>query len=649
MPHPQLSPQYHTNTQPVSRCWLLALIILAAGCLPTVPGAARAATTTLQVTVDATDLPRKLLHTSITTAAPAINALGKSAFIYPKWIPGIHGPKGPVHNIGGLHFYDASGNVLSWERDYKEVYRFNLDKRPSGNVTVKADYICSQPSTNSRGVDSYGYENLGIINWNTVLFYPEGHAARDIDVDLTLILPEGWKHGSALRVLDTEDNRVTFKRTDLETVMDSPLLCGENFRSVELVKTDLATYFIHLVADDPGDLPDDDSAYIPLRQMAREAEKLFGGVHFDQYHLLLGLTDKVHTLGLEHRESSLNTISADGLRDTDWKGERIQYLLAHEFAHAWCGKYRRPEGMNTDEYLTPKNNNMLWVYEGLTQYLGNVLAVRCGFATTEEFTETVAGYIGGAIYQKGRQWRSVHDTEHSSSLLRGGSSNWPYLRRSQDYYREGAMLFMEFDARIRNLTEGEKSLDDFCATFFTQGDPANHAVPFTREEVVRTLSAQAKFNWDSVIQLRMYETQERFDPELAVQCGYRLEYSDKPSERTKRSERRWGNGSFYESLGFSCSSKGKVGTLIPDSPGDKAGINKGTEIIAVEGKKFSIKRLKDAVRNTVMTGKVNLLISDGDQFKDLSIDYDGGLRYYTLTRIDGSPDRIAEIAAPRAK
>jgi len=411
--------------------FLTLVAVVAVLALPA--GESLAATTTMQVTVDATDLPRTLLHTTIATQAPPANSAGKSAFMFPKWIPGIHGPKGPIQNIGGLHFYNAAGDALTWERDFREMYRFNLDKRPSGQVTVKADYICGQPSTNSRGVDSYGYDNLGIINWNTVLFYPEGFAARDITVELTLILPDGWSHGSALRVNNTSGNTVTFKPASLETIMDSPLLCGENFRTVELVTTDLAKYFVHIMADDAGDLPKDDSAYIPLRKLAREAEKLFGGVHFEEYHLLLGLTDKVHTLGLEHRESSLNTLSADALRDNDWKGERIQYLLSHEFVHAWCGKFRRPEGMYTDTFHADKNNNMLWVYEGLTQYLGNVLATRCGYATTEEFIDRTAGSISSSIHQKGREWRSVHATEHSSSMLRGGSKSWPNLRRSQDY------------------------------------------------------------------------------------------------------------------------------------------------------------------------------------------------------------------------
>ncbi|MBN4076374.1 hypothetical protein JYT16_01515 [Gemmatimonas aurantiaca] len=600
------------------------------------------ATTTIQITVDARDLPRQLIHSTIATvAAPA--------YIFPKWIPGIHGPKGPVQNLGGLYFYDSKNKAIAWERDFSEVYRFILQESVNGRISIKSDYICSQPSTNSRGVDSYGFENLGIINWNTVLLYPEGFAVQDIAVDLTLILPPNWNHGSALRVESTRGDTVTFKRTNLETLIDSPLLCGENFRTVKLVTTDLASYFVHLVADDQGDLPKDDSAFIPLRRMVTEAEKIFGGVHFEEYHLLLGLTDKVGTLGLEHRESSLNTLSSDALRDNDWVGERIQYLLTHEFAHAWCGKYRRPEGMHTEDYLTDKNNNMLWVYEGLTQYLGNVLSVRCGYATTEEFVETIASYIGGAIHQKGRQWRSVHDTEHSSSLLRGGSRNWPLLRRSQDYYREGAMLFMEFDARIRTMTEGEKSLDDFCATFFIKGDAANHAVPFSRSEVVRTLNEQVAFNWDSLIQLRIYDTQERFDPELALQCGYRLEYRDTQSERAKRRQKRSGGVSLYESLGFSCSKRGIVGTIVPESPAAKAGINKGTEIIGIAGKKFSVKRLKDAVRNTVMTGSVNLLVADGDTFKDITIEYDGGLRFYTLTRIDSATDWIAEIAASRAE
>ena len=599
-----------------------------------------ASAATMKITVDARDLPRKLLHSTTT-----FDQLGTdNALLFPKWVPGTHGPRGPIQNITGLRMSDARGKTVTWERDWADVYRFFVHDK--GPITVELDYICSQPSTNSRGIDSYGESNIGIINWNTVLLYPEGTPVADIDVDLTLILPDGWRFGSALRTRDIDDNTVYFKTVSLEELIDRPLICGEHFRSMELAATDHATYYLHMVSDDPGDLPRHDSIVTPLADMVREAEALFGGTHFSEYHFLLTLSDNAPRLGLEHRNSSLNGVSAKELRDADWEDKRLPYLLPHEFAHAWCGKYRRPKGMNTPDYMRTKDTELLWVYEGMTQYLGYLLKIRSGLQETEDFVDDVAGILGGLINQKGRQWRPLRDTEVSAYTLRGGSKHWGFLRRSQDYYREGAMLWLEIDARIRNDSDGKKSIEDFCHDFFTRGDGKSHAVSFDLKEIVETLSRHSHFNWDSLINERVYQPQEKFDTEVARQCGYRLEYTTETPERVKRWQKRFKGAYFLESLGMSANAKGKIGSIIPDSPADQAGLYDGVEIVGVEGKKYKPKRLEDAIRNSVMTGKVTLLTLNGDKYEDVIIDYNDGLRYYTLTRDSSRSDRLSEIMKP---
>lgn len=610
----------------------------------------QAQTYTMDIVVDASDLPRKLLHSQTTLQTFD----SQTALLYPKWIPGIHGPMGPVQNIAGLTMLNSAGDTLSWERDWAEVYRFNV-KEPilRGKITILLDYICSQPSVNSRGVDSYGEENIGIINWNTLLLYPEGVDVAKIKVKLRLVLPSGWKYGSAMPTVSTAGDTIVFAPTDLQTLIDCPLICGSNFRTIELATTEKASYYLHLAADDAGDLPRQDSVLIPLRNLVREAEAMFGGTHFQEYHFLLTLSDRFPRLGLEHLNSSLNGVSTGELRDSKWTGRRISYLLSHEFVHAWCGKFRRPAGMNTTDYQQTKNTDLLWVYEGLTQYLGNVLATRCGFKTTEEYVEDLASEFGTLIQQKGRRWRPLRDTEVSAYVLRGGSHAWGDLRRSQDYYREGGMLWLEFDGRIRNLTDGERSLDDFCADFFSpyaethSNGSKQRFKPFVNSDLVEFLRRQADFNWDSLITLRIDQTQESFDTEAARQCGYRLEYTDEVPKRIKRYQDKRGSGLFTLSLGVSVSKSGKIIRVVPESAADLAELSPGDEIIGVSGKKFSVKRLEDAIRSSATTNSIEVLLLKGDTFREVKISYDDGLRYLVLREDDSRRNWLLEIIKAR--
>ena len=385
---------------------------------------------------------------------------------------------------------NSFGAEIIWKRDWNDVYRifsFPFEKETQCNIALT--YICNQPSTNSIGVDSYGYHNFGVINWNTILLYPEGIPINKIKIQLTLTLPIGWSFGSALQVASSVGNKIVFEEITLEQLIDMPLICGENFETFEIAETKMAKYYLHLVAEDERDLIVDDSIMNFYHRLVLEAEELFGRTHFDEYHLLLVLSDNMPGTGLEHRNSSLNGVKAHDMRLSKFAKSRVRYLIAHEFAHAWCGKYRRPAGMYTDDFQKNKDTDFLWVYEGLDQYLGNVLAVRSGFLDPDRYKEGMARRAGSMTAQTGRQWRPLRDTEVSSHILRGGSKSWKFLRRNQEYYNEGAMIWLEIDARIRQATKGKKSLDDFCAKFFSAGETDAEAVPFDLNEIVETLNS----------------------------------------------------------------------------------------------------------------------------------------------------------------
>ncbi len=599
--------------------------------------------TEISVLLDATDISRKIVHSRLIINSDSFT----KSLLYPKWVPGIHAPRGPIQNIAGLTIADSEGNRLKWKRDPHEVYRLYIESETANlPISVNLSYICNQPSTNSRGVDNFGTPELGVINWNTVVVYPEGLPVREITVNAGIILPEGWGFGTALPFDKRKGDTVLFKPVTLEEFLDMPLICGSNFQTIELLETDLATYFLHLAADDPADLPQNDSIFIPFRNMILEAEALFGRTHFDEYHLLLTLSKVVPRLGLEHRNSSLNAVKANELREAKWKDKRTPYLIPHEFAHAWCGKYRRPEGMLTADFMEDKNTNLLWVYEGLDQYLGHVLAVRSGFVPLDDFKGGMASTLGGFINKKGRRWRTLQDTEVAGYTLRGGSSSWSYLRRGQDYYAEGAMIWMEFDSRIRNATNNEKSLDDFCRDFFSAGDPLEHAVPFSLSEIVTRLNNLVELPWDSLIDAKVYQVQQEYEPEAARYAGYRLEYTDEKPDYIKQREKRYKTTSLYESLGFAINDSKKISDIIPESLADSAGMYPGMEIVGVNGKKYTKERLTDALKQTKETGSIMFLTLAGDEFREIEILYDKGLQYYILTPLEGFPDRISDIMKP---
>jgi predicted metalloprotease with PDZ domain len=601
----------------------------------------------IRVHVDATELPRKLLRSTI-----EFDASGDTlALLYPEWIPGIHAPRGPLQNLAGFVPRDADGTVLRWERDWSDMYRLLVlrDEGQRSKVTVDLTYITNQPSTNSTGIDAFGTRTLGIINWNTVLVAPEDIPPARLQVELELTLPQGWQAGSALAVASREGDRIRFEPVTYEQLIDRPLICGLHYREVELARTDGATYFLDIVADEARDLPQHDSVFTPLGALVLESEALFGPApHFGSYRFLLVVSDQAPRLGLEHRESSLNSAKADAFRDLDWVDNGLGYLLPHEFVHAWVGKYRRPAGMVTGDFHTTKNTEGLWVYEGLTQYLGNVLAARSGLVTADEFRERMAMYTAVRLREQGRQWRPLRDTAVSSYILRGGSDSWGLMRRGQAYYAEGGLTWLDFDARLREASAGQRSLDDFCLAFFGGGDRQRTTVPFTTQDILEGLSAlDGDTPWGDLVEARIERTQEVFTAHWVSSTGYRLEYVDEIPASLKKREAKGEYVYLGESLGLTVKNAGQVSSVTPGGVADATGIHPGIEIVGVNGFKFSPERLRTAVEDSPETGHIELLTLDGDVYTTFDLQYDAGPRYWEAVLQEGRVDRLAEISTAR--
>ena len=601
---------------------------------------------TMRVTLDARDLPRKLLHSTIEIP---VNP-GPFTFWYPEWIPGIHAPDGPVQNMAGLVLKTVEGTIIPWTRDPISRYRFSCIV-PDGVKTLRIslDYITNQPSTNSQGVDSYGNSLLGVINWNTVLVYPDGVASSDLIVEASIRPPESWRAVCSVPMETAEFGVYTYTAVSLTRLMDSPVLLGEHLRSIKLDAGDGPPVTLHLGSEAEQALQIGEDLIENYGKMVQEAYLLFGGAHYDEYHFLVACSDNLPYTGLEHLRSSFNGVGERDLLKEDKIQGWIGYLLAHEYVHSWCGKYRRPAGMVRDDFHTAKDTRLLWVYEGLTQYLGHVLTVRSGIWDLEHYREVLAGNLGSCMLQEGRHWRSLEDTASDSFQLRGGSKSWSKLRRGQDYYNEGLLFWLEVDALLRENSDDKKSLDDFAIAFLGKNGENADVLGYEEGEVLATLNKLVVYDWSALVTRWIKDRQTSLPLDVVGHLGYRLEYANEPSDYLADAEKEGKYATAYHSLGMSVNSAGVVhGSVVPGMPADDAGIAPGMKIIGVNGKKFSLDRFRDGVKDSVTRRNVELLLLDGELFKTLSIPYADGARYLRLVRDESKPDRLADILESRA-
>lgn len=608
------------------------------------PFTAFAAAPQLTIDVDARELSRSLLHSRVELPATP----GEMVVWYPKWVPGVHAPGGPGQNIAGLRFLTAKGDPIPWRRDDEELLRFHVTV-PAGadRVVAELDYICNQPSVNSSGVDSFGNSLLGVINWNTVLLYPETASIDVVTAAVRLRLPEGWRFGTSLKVAKQTREIVEFHPETLRQVVDSPLVAGEFFHDYDLTGKDGRPAFIHAVSEAAAAIQFDEKLVAQYKTLVAEALALFGGAPFDSYHFLLVCSDQVPVNGLEHLASSFNVVGERAIVDEKKRKLWPAYLLPHEFVHSWCGKYRRPAAMVTTNFHTPERTRLLWIYEGLTQYLGEVLTVRAGLLDAKEYLPQLAGKLDWLNQQSGRRWRSVEDTAIASGQLRGHSERWPQLRRGQDYYDEGLLTWMEADALIREKSGGKRSLDDFCRKFFAIKREAP-VIGYELSEVLGTLRELVDHDWAKFFQERIEKPRAELGLDFLATLGYRAQYSATQSESAKERDQSRKQTSATNSLGLTVGDDGKIKSVVPGRPADKAGLANGMTIVGINGRKYNGERLKDAVADSVAKREVEMLVLQGDAFQTVKLEYSGGARYLELVRRNDRPDVLTAILKPAA-
>jgi predicted metalloprotease with PDZ domain len=599
---------------------------------PYTPGA-------MTLEVDATDTERAIFH--VRQSIP-VEPGKRLTLLYPQWLPGKHGPRGALAELAGLKF-SANGQPVAWERDPTQVYAFHLDI-PEGAKTLEASYQFLSPVRDSEGRIVVTPEMLN-IQWEQVSLYPAGHFTRQIRIKPSIVLPEGWTGVAALDGAQVSGNRIDYAETDYETFIDSPLFAGKHYR-----KWDLGNKVtLNVWADAAKFLEAKPEQIAAHKALVDEAILLFGSKHFDRYEFLLALTEKMGGIGLEHHRSSENSRETDYFLEWADNGSE-RGLLPHELTHSWNGKFRRPAAMWTPNYSTPMRDNLLWVYEGQTSYWDLVLAGRSGMQSPEMLLGEVAKHAGYYSEQAGREWRSVEDTTHDpifAARKAKPNSSWA---RPEDYYNEGALVWLDADMTIRQLSKGKRSLDDFARNFFGIRDGDWGVATYDFDTIVAELNKVQPYDWAKFLDERMRQPGQPAPLAGIEKGGYRLVWKEEPNIFDKERMKEGSNFDLTHSLGLVLDKEAKVATVMWNSPAFKAGIVNGAKVIAVNGIAYSKDGLTDAIK-TAKDGKtpITLIVQRGDRFETLGIPYAGGLRYPHLERVGTGMTAIDRLLVARRK
>jgi len=608
--------------------WCLAALVLA-----TPVASAEDVREPFRIEVDASEVTREIVHVKMWIPVEP----GPMALVFPVWIPGHHISEDLVRDIAGLRV-SAAGSIVGWRRDPYEMNKIHFEIPEDGDgLYLEYDVTIGSGRVSPR---------LAFMNWALFVWYPEGVAAHEIVVQAELHIPMEWQLGTALPVARRDHQSISFEPVTLERLVDSPILLGAHFREIPVGSDPVVPHWLVVAADSEEALKMTDDQRQAYSRLVDEASALFGNRPYQSYRFLYALSDHIDVGGLEHHESSMNRTPERTFLDDDtfkiWSE-----LLPHEFVHSWNGKYRRPSGLLRDDFHTEMDTELLWIYEGLTQYLGLVLTARSGLLSADDVRDCLAALAQVMGSSRGRSWRPLQDMAATSRLIYDLPNEWRFWRRGLwDYYLEGALLWLEVDGIIRETSRGQRSLDDFCRSFFggQQGAPA--VVPYELSDVISTLDSIAPFDWQGFFDRQVNQIRSQAPTEGLERCGWRLTARDAPSDGLRMVE-DYSSGELYDgSIGLLIDKDGKILDVVPSSPADRAGVAPGSSLRAVNGRKYSPQLLREAITATADGRQLRLLVEKEEFFTEYSLDYDGGARYPALERIPDRPDLLTEILSP---
>lgn len=594
----------------------------------------------INIALDATDAPRKILHAQLTIPATP----GTMTLYYPKWIPGEHAPSGPAIDVTGLKF-TANGQILKWRRDLADNWAVHVEV-PAGAQEVHASLDYLEPGEADQSLFSAGSsatQKLVLISWNQVLLYPKGWTGDQITYSASVRLPAGWKFGTPLPVASRSGDEIHFDSVSLFTLVDSPIISGEYLKVVPLNQGQNPPVEMDIAADSAMALQAPQQVWDEYSNLVKQATTLFGATHYRDYHFLFTLSDHVAHFGLEHHEANDSRSEERTLIDPGIRALHAS-LLSHEYVHSWNGKYRRPADLTTSDYQQTMQDDLLWVYEGLTEYLGDVLTARSGLWTPQEYRDALAGSAAMLDHRPGRTWRNLQDTADAAALLYYTPKEWDSWRRGVDYYEEGELDWLWADSIIRQQSGGKKSIDDFCKLFHGAPSTAPMVKTYTFDDVVNTLNQIAPYDWRGFWNERLSNHGPGAPLGGIEGTGWKIVYDESrsPMMRTWEEDHHALNAAF--SVGLIIKENGDIEDTIEGMDAAHAGIGPGMKILAVNGRRFTPQIFRDALFEGKNTSQpLQLLIENTDYFRTFVIDYHGGEKYPHLVREDSKPDTMTEI------
>ncbi|GAA5002439.1 M61 family metallopeptidase [Pseudoluteimonas lycopersici] len=594
---------------------------------------------TISLQVDASDVERRIQQ--VRERIPV--RPGPLTLWYPKWIPGNHSPTGPINQLAGL-IVRGNGARIAWTRDDVDMYAFHIDV-PQGIDAIDLEFQYLSPTAKDQGRVAMTPDMLD-LQWHRVLLYPAGVDTDRIRVEPSLTLPQAWQSASALQVAARDGGTLHYASVSATTLVDSPVYAGRNYKRIALDADAKQPVFLDAFADDPEQLDISPTVLAAHRALVAEADTVFGTRPFAHYDFLLALSDTFSRIGLEHRQSSENGTPPDYLLGEAPFGNNT--LLSHEYAHAWNGKFRRPSMLWTPNYNVPMRNELLWLYEGQTEYWSIVLAARAGLLTPQQARETLADLAATQAQRRGHDWRSLQDTMFEGIVeFNDAPQAWESWQRAYDFYSEGALLWLDVDTRIRELSNGKRSLDDFARGFFANAKDVETVSTYGFDDIVATLEAVQPGGWRDWLRQRL----DGDKPLLGgiARGGWKLGYDATPNLAVEDNETADEVDDFRYSLGLKIDRDGgTIGEVVWDGPAFKAGLARDVIVVAVNGEDYDAKRLQRAIAVAKETTQpIELLVRQGERYRTVKIDWRDGLRAPHLVRDVNAPDLLGAILAPR--
>ena len=591
---------------------------------------------TMTVDIDATDTQRAIFRVRQTVP---VRGAGPLTLLYPEWLPGNHAPRGPIGTLAGLRI-TAGGRQIPWQRDPLDVYAFHVGV-PAGVRELNLEYLHLSPTESAQGRIVMTPDMLN-LQWEKMTLYPAGYFVRNIPVRASVTYPAGWQAATSLDVVGTSGNRVTYRTVPYETLVDSPVFAGRHFRKIKLTED----VNLNVMADRPEDLAATPEQIAAHRRLAEQAEKVFASQHYDEYEFLLALTKQLGGIGLEHLRSSENSRPRDYF--TGWNNSSAgRELLPHEMTHSWNGKYRRPAGLWTPDYRVPMQNNLLWVYEGQTQFWGYVLSARSGLMPAEDVKAELARTAAYFDTLPGRSWRPLVDTTFDPIINARRPQPFSSFQRSEDYYAEGMLIWLDVDSIIRERTGGRRSIDDFAAAFFGVNPGSEGSLTYTLDDVVQTLNSVAPYDWRGFLTQRVEQTGPT-PLDWIRRARYRLTYSETPTPYFTGREKARDLVDLTYTLGLTLGKDGAITGVAWESPLFNEGITTGWTIFSVNGRAYSADELKSAITAAKASRQpIQLALKKGELFRNVALPYYGGLRYPRLERVGIGPSNLDALLAPR--